>query len=357
MVKTLVAILFATIIFSPSVSQVSNNQIKNRIRLSLDADWIASSTRNANVEWDCVNKALTNKCLIYHNDQWFTLTAPTSGIYYFNIVDQKCKNLRGVQIVILEGDPCKTETYQLRKCVPFTDQSDIFVRMDFLEEDKEYLVNIDGYLGDQCDFKVQFSSSLHGMPAQSHDLKAIDLSLTPVDSIISLQWTIPDSVYFQINKFLVYRKLESEKVSVLLETIPLMRNAYGASEKTFETSDTLHAHGKYTYSIFGATHDDLILLSKANTNYEPKPTYRYPSSYRTEIQYKSTRNGLVLVHVLDDTNAKYLFSTNRRVEEGKNTILLDLGDYVQKGIFFFKIIISNKGVREEHFVEFPQGAK
>ena len=357
MVRTLVVILLATIIFTPSVSQVSNNQIKNRIRLSLDADWLSSSTRNANVEWDCVNKALTNTCLIYHTDQWFTISAPASEIYYLNISRQQCKNLRGVQIVVLEGDPCKTETYQLKKCIPFTDQSDIFVRLDFLEKGREYLVNIDGYLGDQCDFLVQFSSSIHGIPAQSTDLKAADVTLNAKDSIISLRWTIPDSLLFQMKNFMVYRKREGEKKSVLLTTLPLLRNALGDSEKTFEKTDTLKKRGNYVYSIYGSCSDNTLLLSTAAINYAPKESGRYANSYLAEIQYRSTRNGVVLLRVIDDSTEKYLFSTNRRVEEGKNTMIINLGEYVRQGTHFFKIIISNKGVREEHLVKVRQDSK
>jgi hypothetical protein len=52
----------------PLVAQVENNNIISRSELIVDGDWIHSTTANNSVEWSCVNKALTNKCLVYHND-------------------------------------------------------------------------------------------------------------------------------------------------------------------------------------------------------------------------------------------------------------------------------------------------
>ena len=70
--------LFSAIFFLSGISfsltaQVANNSISNRTELKLDDDWLHSNTANSSVEWRCVNKSLTNKCLVYHNDQWFQI--------------------------------------------------------------------------------------------------------------------------------------------------------------------------------------------------------------------------------------------------------------------------------------------
>ena len=147
MIKRAITIVLWLVANACGFAQVSNNSIQNRIALRLDAGWYTSSTVSSNVEWDCVNKALTNKCLIYHNDQWFTVKPTGTGPLFLNVSNQVCKNQHGVQMVIIEGDPCKTDLYRLTKCIPFTDQSDFFVRLDSLDPHQEYLINIDGYLG------------------------------------------------------------------------------------------------------------------------------------------------------------------------------------------------------------------
>ena len=194
--------LLLTLLFcsTAALSQVSNNEIKYRLKLKLDDPWFQSSTNNASVEWDCINKKLTSTCLVYHNDQWFTIVPPLTGSYYINISNQKCQNLQGVQIVVLEGDPCKIDSYQLKMCVSYTDQSDMFVKMDSLIGGKEYLVNIDGFLGDQCDYRIQFSSVNKGIPVQIRTLKQMPLKVAQTDSVISLNWSIPDSLIFKTKR-------------------------------------------------------------------------------------------------------------------------------------------------------------
>ena len=74
-----------------SNGQVGNNKIENRITLKLDSGWYSSSTSHSTVEWDCINQALANKCLIYHNDQWFTFKPDHPGPLFINVSNQQCK--------------------------------------------------------------------------------------------------------------------------------------------------------------------------------------------------------------------------------------------------------------------------
>lgn len=183
-----IAFIFIQINIICCFGQVSNNRIQNRILLKLDSGWYSSSTSNSDVEWDCVNKALTNKCLIYHNDQWFTIKPSGPGPYYLNISNQECKKLYGVQVVIIEGDPCKTDSYRLKKCIPFTDQSDFHLRLDSLDTNQEYLINIDGYLGDLCQFMIGFSSAPNGLSVDARKLNTVSVFVTQQDSIVSISW-------------------------------------------------------------------------------------------------------------------------------------------------------------------------
>jgi hypothetical protein len=332
-----------------SFGQVTNDVISNRIILSLNDKWFSSSTRNANVEWDCINKSLTSTCLVYHNDQWFTIVPPTTGTYFVNISNQRCSNQQGVQIVVLEGDPCKVDSYQLKMCIAYTDQSDMFVQIDSLIGGKEYLLNIDGYLGDQCEFNIQFSTKNLGIPVQAKNLKYIELRVLPRDSVVSVQWHIPDSLHYRLNQVSLFRKHEKEKSAVPVNKSALQRNAYGETETIYKVQDTLRRNGQYTYSIYGHTVDErVMLLARENYNYRMKG--KGPRlSYRADIDFVSPKAGHVNVAVFDDIQEKQLFTTTRRAQKGKNTLELDLSDYVSDGIALYKIVVSDKTFRQEVF--------
>jgi hypothetical protein len=342
-------ILFTLLITaSLSYSQVTNNEIKYRLKLDLDGKWLKSSTNNASVEWDCINKKLTSTCLVYHNDQWFTVVPPATGSYYINIANQRCQNLQGVQIVVLEGDPCKIDSYQLKMCVSYTDQSDMFVKIDSLIGGKEYMVNIDGFLGDQCDFLIQFSTMSAGIPVQIRTLKQMPLKFTQTDSIIALNWTIPDSLIFKISRFGVYRKLDKEKAATHLATMPLKRNAYGRTEANYSLLDTLRKEGQYAYSIYGYSQkEEMTLLVREHFFYRSKEKSAALKQRRAVIPYDSPKTGMLSVKVMDESSEKLLFSTSRRAVKGKNTLVLDLTEYVEQGVMFYKILIGDQTFQQE----------
>src|SRR5688572_29456322 len=126
-------LLFFRLTISFTISgQVSNNSISSRTELILDAPGTHSTTANSSVEWECVNKSLTNKCLIYHNDQWFHFTPQANGKFFLNISSQQCRDLQGIQVVVIEGNPCEVKTYRILKCIPKVFQDDVFIELDSL---------------------------------------------------------------------------------------------------------------------------------------------------------------------------------------------------------------------------------
>lgn len=331
-----------------AAAQVTNNEIKYRLKLGLDSGWVASSTNNASVEWDCINKKLTSTCLVYHNDQWFTIIPPVTDSYYINIANQKCQNLQGVQIVVLEGDPCKIDSYQLKMCVSYTDQSDMFVRIDSLIGGREYMVNIDGFLGDQCEFLIQFATASRGIPVQIRSLKKMPLKFTQTDSIIALNWSVPDSLLFKISQFAIYRKLDKDKASVHLKTLSLERNAYGETEPNYSLLDTLRKEGQYAYSVYGYSQDrQMSLLVRDHFFYRSSERTTAVQQKRAVIPYNSPKTGMLSVKILDPGNERQLFTTSRRAVKGKNTLVLDLTEYVEQGVFLYKIIIGDNSFQQE----------
>lgn len=332
---------------TPAFCQVTNNQIRNRVELKLDSGWFTSTTAQASVEWDCVNNALTNKCLIYHNDQWFTIKAEVTGPLFLNVAHQTCKKLYGVQLVVIEGDPCQTSTYRLKECIPFTNQSDFFIRLDSMVAGEEYLINVDGYLGDFCSFEIAFSSSFQGLPVTG-SLFNINSTISLKDSVVTINWTIPDSLSKDLKKFQLFRKRASEKSGGVISH-PMNRNAYGAAQTTYQFMDTLREKDEYVYSIFGVTEDNVLLLSRQELSYRgnSKPP-RIRENFKRHIDYFVKRDRVVAIHVLDAFTEKRLFSANRRSVKGKNTVILDFKPFADEGITNFTVIIDSKDEKQSY---------
>src|SRR5690242_20597246 len=80
-------------------AQVPNDRIAQRLELKINAAPFHSSTASCTVEWECLNKELTNSCLEYHNDQWFSFTPRYPGPYFVNVSQQACRDIRGVQLM------------------------------------------------------------------------------------------------------------------------------------------------------------------------------------------------------------------------------------------------------------------
>lgn len=352
-IRAFVIFVIAVVSSLSAMAQVTNNRIEDRIKLQLDDKPFVSFTTHSDVQWDCINKALTSKCLVYHNDQWFTMTPPSAGPFYINIHNQSCRKSYGVQLVILEGDPCKTDSYQLKRCVPFSDQTDFFVKLDSLKPDTEYLVNVDGFLGDLCAFQIEFNSTMRGIPVNPSNTGLLTPNLALKDSVVLLQWMINDSIAFTVKDFHVYRKNVREKTGTLV-AIPVLYNAYGAMQKQYEVYDTLHEKGTYSYSIYGTTHDDRILLSYQSISYRganARAAAKRERITKKEFVYFASKPELVTVHVMDAMSERRLLTTYRRADKGKNVLLLDFAEMLEEGFYKFKVIVSGKAISEEFNAE------
>lgn len=145
---TIFLITASLFLFGRAFSQVANNEIGQRVELTINQLPYISTTANSTVEPDCINKSLTAACLIYHNDQWFTFAVPADGRYYLNVGEQDCLQKRGIQVLLIEGDPCVIPSYEVRRCIPKLALQDTYVILDSLRKDVPYLLNIDGFLGD-----------------------------------------------------------------------------------------------------------------------------------------------------------------------------------------------------------------
>lgn len=218
---------------STSYAQVANDNIENRIPVQVE-QVVSSTTKECTVQRKCVREELTGKIIQYHNDQWFEFTPPEPGRYFINISDQQCQSKRGLQVVVMSGTPCEPQTYRILSCLSLSTQDDIFVTVDSLYNSQTYLINVDGYSHDLCDFQFQVSRQSKGIPV------GIPISTSGHymnGRLLEIGWLLPDSVaatYCQ-----VWRRDTRTQYSVLVRRVKVSRNGYGQQQRRFSVLDTL----------------------------------------------------------------------------------------------------------------------
>jgi hypothetical protein len=254
---TFLLIIISYMHIDPLAAQAPNDDIENRIVLELNAPY-PSQTNGCTVEWSCVDESLTGKCIDYHNDQWFTFNSRDYSNLYINIMGQSCRDLRGVQLVVLKGEPCQVETYEILTCVSLATQDDIYVELDSLQKDQEYLINIDGYLHDFCAFRIEVSKKARGLPLEP----SLDLSIksSRKDHQIRLEWVLPDSLKSTLIGFEVFKRAQPEFRSDFAGQVPLTSNAFGDTQREYYFEDSIAPNQLYFYTLAAKQADEKLLL-------------------------------------------------------------------------------------------------
>ncbi len=242
----------SSFLVSAAHAQVSNDDIELRRVLQAE-ETISSNTTDCTVQWSAVDEKLTGKCIEYHNDQWFEFTPRVSGRYYVNISGQQCRDTRGVQLVVLTGTPGQPETYNVLSCTSLGSQDDVFVALDGLRAGQPYLLNVDGYLKDFCEFSLAVSCKPRGVPALTPPSLA---AVAPADSkLFTLHWTLPDSIG-AVQQFRVLRREAGEFRAAFRATVEVSRTTYGSAGIDYTWTDTLASPGRYLYQVVAETTDD-----------------------------------------------------------------------------------------------------
>lgn len=261
-------------------AQVPNNDFENRIQLQAGQP-VTSNTVGSTVQQNCVDEKLTGKCVEYHNDQWFEFTPRKSGNYFINISGQECRDVRGVQLVVFTGEPCKTETYQILSCTSLGSLDDVFVPLPNAKTGTTYYLNVDGYLHDFCIFKLEISTNASGQPAAALPF------IPPVSSqrTVRLQWTLPDTI--SASTFHIWRRRADESRSKLLQEVRVIRNAYGQAEKEYALTDTLTTAGSYFYQVNAAGLDAPVQVYQLAYHWRPAHTRKYVNLPLDEFSKKA----------------------------------------------------------------------
>ncbi|RYY12869.1 MAG: hypothetical protein EOO36_16790 [Cytophagaceae bacterium] len=242
--------ILALVLFAAR-AQVANDNIENR-RLLRAEEIITSTTTGCTVQRGCVDERLTGKCIEYHNDQWFEFRPPATGMYYVNIGGQHCRDVRGVQLVVLTGTPCEPATYRVLSCTSLGTQDDLFVALPNLQAGQPYLLDVDGYLKDFCGFKLQVSRQARGVPAVL--APAVPATIPATSRIIELAWEVPDSLATALY-CRVLRREQHQFRAVEIRREPITRDTYGQRRATYALTDTLPGVGQYIYQIMAESDD------------------------------------------------------------------------------------------------------
>ena len=330
-------------------AQVINNDIENRIELSTDGKPRTSNTSECTVQWDCVDQSLTGKCIQYHNDQWFFFNSETKAKLYVNITNQNCRDDRGVQVVILQGTPCEPLTYETKACVSLASQDDVFIRLDSLSPDEPYLINIDGYLNDFCEFQIDIAEKPKGIPAQLSD-HAVNFELKQVENKVGISWTNKGEIDKGFYLYEVYRRRSDRHKSTLIATVAHERNAYGVSKSDYFYQDTLKTNGTYHYKVVGISSEENSYL--LGENKVSMAQDKLANEWVT-VALDFENNTPLRVLLLDRLTQKILLRQDLTFKTENNELNLLVVPYVKLGVTTFEVVVVDMktGERKIYFFD------
>lgn len=337
--------LWLLIGLSNGMAQVPNDNIENRLELPLN-QWHTSRTDDCTVQWGCVDKALTGKCIDYHNDQWFYFkSAPTGGTHYINIARQACRDVRGVQLVVMDGTPCQTNTYQILTCVSLANQDDVFAQLDSLRPNHTYLINVDGYLHDYCRFEIQVSGQSNGIPVNKKDMGTVKANMA--GNVVKLDWTVDEEMAAQVNEFQVFRRHQQDVRSQQVVSLPLNRNAAGSYQDTYHAQDSVSKAGLYIYKIIGLTAEgNRIMVGE----WQQMVTQKNVVNAYVTIPLKFQKNTSVTLLIYNAAAHSLAEKTGLTLRETNQTVRYYAGYLVQKGIRTLRIkAVDNKTGQTQEF--------
>jgi len=228
-----------------ALAQVANDNIENRRQLALN-ETVTSNTTGCTVQRGCVEERLTGQCIQHNNDQWFEFIPPTVGRYLVNIGGQRCRDVRGIQLVVLTGQPCQPATYHVLSCTSLGTQDDVFVAVE-LQAGQPYLLDVDGYLEDFCTFTLQVSGRAVGLPAVL-PLPAPAGVLPATSRVVQVAWALPDSLARALSCRVLRREQHAFR-STERRRVPVARNSYGGRPAAYAVADTLPGPGLYQYQV------------------------------------------------------------------------------------------------------------
>ncbi|MEJ0030986.1 MAG: hypothetical protein WDO15_11685 [Bacteroidota bacterium] len=332
----MIARVVILIFISASVfAQVSNNNIEERLALDINKPF-HSSTAGASVQWKCINKALTNKCLVYHNDQWFSFKVATPGNYFINISAQACRDSKGIQMIIIEGNPCEVSTYKILECINQIRTEDVFVEVPSIKADVQYLVNVDGFLGDFCEFNIEVSDKPKGLPRIDVNLDTLKIESRLEKKIVTMNWKLDEKLAKEVREFKVVRN------SNVIAEIGMRRNTYGLAVNHYSIIDTLKDAGVYNYKIYGIreTDDVPLLLSQRKFSLEAERISNKPAIIKVlPLRLMFKEHEMFQLRLYNYDGDHLLWKHDGESQGEGELFMIDPQPYVEYGLRKFQLLV------------------
>lgn len=331
-------------------AQVNNDNLANRIHLKTDDSPMHTTTASSTVQWDCLNQALTGKCLVYHNDQWYSFQVSEPQSYFLNISRLSCRNTEGIQIIIIEGNPCETRNYRVIQCIPQIRNEEVFVPLGMVAANTIYLIEIDGFNGDHCDFDIQVARRPLGLPMKFDERDRPETGTntrTQKDSLVNISWRVPAGRLDEIDQFRIYR-LKEEDIIRLERAIPASRNAYGKPSDAYLIQDTLDAPGDYLYRVYGYPEEDKpVFIAEARVSYAKAAKAPPATSQHIVIDHQFSEKVEFAVRIYDDQQLSILHSLSGVFDPlHPMPISIDMKEFIKAGHKTYMVVLINKATRE-----------
>lgn len=297
---------------------------------------VRSNTSGCTVQRTCVDESLTGKCVEYHNDQWFEFTPETSGDYFINISNQACRDVRGVQLVVFTGKPCEPKTYNAISCTSLATQDDLFVPLKALQAKQTYLLNVDGYLNDQCQFRISVSRAPKGLPASTEPF--ITTKTFNQSRKVTLKWLLPDSL--SVTEFRVLRREATQFKTEEIGKVAVIRDSYGKILREYTFQDSLFQPGNYLYQIvaYGTT-DDVPVMQQQEWR-TLRNAANSPIRYRLPLE-KYPNKAELLITITDAASGNLLYNS-RIVKRANQQAEILVNNWVAEGIKKIRVEIQQR---------------
>lgn len=348
---TTFSISIVLLLNTTSSAQVPNDNASDAQSLTVNAIPHKSDTKDCTLEEACINRKLTAKCLVYHNDQWFTFTTGTESVYYLSVQRQDCRDVNGVQLQVMEGHLCKPSTYKILECISLATQDDIYITMSALKKNHTYILNVDGYLNDFCQFEIGITTSLPDfavMPLPNFQ----ELNGTQKNGKVVFEWKLNEELeLLKTESFEIRRRFESEKKFYPIAKISAERFVHGQFKPDYRYADTVGRKGYYYYQVIAIGADsskhkvgEFSALSNPilKNNYETIITLPCKDRTPVNISVYNWENNFLMGKM----NATYF-------NNGHFTI--NTGSFFQLGILRLKVIVTDKNGKS--LVEFSVDRK
>ncbi len=331
--------LFLFLLFQSSVlySQVTNDNASQAQSLSVNDLPYKSDTKNCTLEDSCIDRKLTAKCLVYHNDQWFSFTTGKESVYYLSIRNQDCRDVNGVQLQVIEGHLCKPSSYRILECISLSTQDDIYLTLTNLKKNHTYILNVDGYLHDFCKFEIGITTTLPDFAVQplSH---LQDLNGIQKNGKVFLEWKLSEELEsVKTETFEIRRRFEQEKKLTIIASMAVERSVHGQFKTEYQYIDSVGRKGYYHYQVIAIAADSSKHLVGQFTVFS-NPIVR--DIYETPLELPCKDKTPLTISIYNWESNFLLSKMSIQYYNGIST--LGLGSFFQPGMMRLKVVVADE---------------